>query len=291
MPTLTDTVLPTVKAGPTGFGAEITGLDISRPLTAEVLAAVKKAWADHSVVWFPDQPLTHDELEAFTLQFGDFGWDPYVKAMEGRPHILEVRRDAEEKASPFGGAWHSYWSFQENPPAATLLHAKVVPPMGGDTLYSDGYAAWEALDSDMQARLKGLKAIHSAGRPYGANGLYANESGGYRAMTILYSSEADKIWTHPVARVHPESGRTALFINPIYTVGFAGLPKAESDALLNKLFGHMLEQRFIYRHKWAPNMLTMWDNRCALHCATGGYDGHERVMHRTTVAGEIPVAA
>lgn len=283
--------LPRVSANPSGFGAAITGLDISRPLPPPVLAAVKQAFADHSVVWFPDQPLTHDQLEAFTLQFGGFGWDPYVKPMEGRPHILEVRRDAEEKASPFGGAWHSDWSFQENPPAATLLHSKVVPPVGGDTLYADGYGAWEALDPAMQEKLKGLRAVHSAGRPYGANGLYANEAEGHRSMTILYSAEADKEWVHPIARVHPDSGRTALFINPIYTVGIEGWTEAESDALLKDLFGLMLEQRFVYRHKWAPNMLTMWDNRCALHCATGGYDGHDRIMHRTTVAGEVPIAA
>ncbi|MDB5430266.1 MAG: Taurine dioxygenase [Caulobacter sp.] len=290
MTTLSDAP-PKVKANPSGFGAEITGVDISRPLPAPVLAAVKDAWARHSILWFPDQPLTHDQLEAFTLQFGDFGWDPYVKPMEGRPHILEVRRDPQETASPFGGAWHSDWSFQQSPPAGTLLHAKIIPPMGGDTLYADGYAAWEALDADTQARLKSMKAIHSATRPYGANGLYANEPDGYRAMQIINSSEADKIWTHPIARVHPASGRTALFINPIYTVGIEGMDEAGSEALLTQLFGHMLEQRFIYRHSWAPDMLTLWDNRCALHCATGGYDGHARVLHRTTVAGEIPIAA
>ena len=134
-----------VKPGPDGFAAEITGVDISRPLDGPILHALKAAFACHSVLSFPKQPLTHDQLEAFTLQWGEFGWDPYVAPLADRPHILEVRRDANETASPFGGAWHSDWSFQVTPPAITMLHAKVIPPIGGDTLYADGYRAWEAL--------------------------------------------------------------------------------------------------------------------------------------------------
>src|SRR5690349_5705805 len=121
-----------VRANPEGFGAEITGPRLNRPLSGEVLAEVKQAWAAHSVVWFPDQPLTHDELEAVTLQFGAFGEDPFIKPLREHPHILELRREPTEKARNFGAGWHSDWSFQERPPAATLLHAKVVPPVGGD---------------------------------------------------------------------------------------------------------------------------------------------------------------
>jgi taurine dioxygenase len=278
----------TVRAARAGFGAEITGLDISRPLPAEILAAVKQAWADHSVVWFPNQPLTHDQLEAFTLQFGAFGWDPYVKAIEDRPHILEVRREPEETASVFGGAWHSDWSFQPTPPAATLLHAKVIPPVGGDTLYADGYRAFEALSPAMQDILTSLRAVHSASRPYGPQGAYATEEPG-RSMTILWSAEAEKTHSHPIVRTHPVSGRRALFVNPVYTVGIEGMTEAESTALLGFLFKHMTQDDFVLRHVWSANMLTMWDNRCALHNATGGYDGHRRVLHRTTVAGEAPV--
>lgn len=276
-----------VRANPSGFGAEITGLDLSRPLPLEVLTRVKQAFVDHSVIWFPDQPLDHDQLEAFTLQFGAFGEDPYVKPLADRPHILEVRREPDETASVFGGAWHSDWSFQPRPPAATVLHAKVVPPTGGDTLYADGYRAFEALSPVMQRLLQGLKAVHSAGRPYGHDGFYAKE-GLRRSMEILPSAEADKRWTHPVVRTHPLSGRKALFVNPVYTVGLDGMTTAEAAAILGFLFGHMTQDEFVYRHAWRTDMLTMWDNRCALHNATGGYDGHRRVLHRTTVAGEAP---
>lgn len=278
----------TVRAEPSGFGAEISGLDISEPLSAETLAAVKRAWADHSVVWFPDQPLNHDQLEAFTLQFGAFGEDPYIKPLEARPHILEVRREPDETTSVFGAAWHSDWSFQPAPPAATLLHAKVVPPLGGDTLYADGYRAFEALSPAMQDILTSLRAVHSAARPYGPQGAYAREEPG-RSMTILWSAEAEKTHSHPIVRTHPVSGRKALFVNPVYTVGIEGMSDAESAALLGFLFKHMTGDTFVYRHAWRENMLTMWDNRCALHNATGGYEGHRRVLHRTTVAGDVPI--
>lgn len=277
-----------VRPNPSGFGAEITGLDLSRPLPDETLAAVKRAFADHSVVWFPDQPLDHDQFEAFTLQIGPFGVDPYVKPLADRPHILEVRREPDEKAAVFGGTWHSDWSFQVRPPAATLLHAKIVPPVGGDTLYADGYRAYEALSPTLQRILQGLKAIHSAAGPYGARGYYATETA-KRTMEILSTVEAEKTHTHPIVRTHPASGRKALFVNPVYTVGIEGMRAEESAALLGFLFKHMTQDAFVYRHAWRADMLTIWDNRCALHNATGGYDGHRRLMHRTTVAGEVPV--
>jgi taurine dioxygenase len=272
---------------PTGFGAEVTGLDLAHPLPPEALAAVKSAFLAYGVLWFPDQPLTHDQLEAFTLQFGEFGWDPYVAPLADRPHILEVRREATEKASVFGGGWHSDWSFQETPPAATILHAKVVPPVGGDTLYADGIAAYEALSPAFQQMLAPLKTIHSAVRPYGPQGHFAREEGRV-GMTILSSPEAEKRFTHPLVRTLLD-GRRALFVNPTYTLAIEGFAEAESDALLGFLFKHMIDPRFVLTHRWAPDMLTMWDNRRATHHATGGYDGHQRIMHRTTVAGERPV--
>ena len=276
-----------IKPNPGGFGAEITGIDISRPLPAPTLAQLKAAFLAHGVLWFPDQPLTHDALEAFTLQFGPFGWDPYVAPLADRPHILEVRRDPDEKATPFGGGWHSDWSFQETPPAATLLHAKVVPPVGGDTLYGDGVAAYEALSPAFREMIAPLKTIHSATRPYGPAGSFAKEQE-RRSMTILSSPEADKRFTHPLVRTLLD-GRRALFVNPTYTLAIEGFADEESAALLGFLFKHLTDEAFVYRHAWSPNMLTMWDNRRAIHHDTGGYDGHLRLLHRTTVAGERPV--
>jgi taurine dioxygenase len=278
----------TVTPEPSGFGAAVTGLDLSEPLPAPVLDAVKQVWAQHAVVWFPDQPLTHDQLEAFTLQLGPFGHDPYIAPLDDHPHVLEVRREPDEQTSPFGSAWHSDWSFQETPPAATLLHAKVIPPVGGDTLYADGRAAYDALSPVMQAVLAPLRVVHSAKRPYGPDGLYASEPAG-RSMRIITSVEAEKTFTHPLVRTHPVTGRRALFINPVYSLGIEGMTEPESEALLGFLYAHMTQEAFVHRHRWSEGMLTVWDNRCTMHNATGGYDGHRRLLHRTTVAGERPV--
>lgn len=276
-----------IEARAEGLGAAITGLDLSRPLSPTELQSVLGAFADHAVLWFPDQPLTHDQLEAFSLQIGPFGWDPYVEPLEDRPHIVEVRRDPTETAHPFGGGWHSDWSFQETPPSASLLHAKVVPPVGGETLFADGAAAYDALSPVMQRLLKNLRAVHSAAGPYGTEGFFARETES-RAMRIIVSPDADKTHSHPLVRTHPVSGRRSLFISPGYTVGIEGMAADESAALLGFLYTFMTGDRFVYRHSWSPDMLTMWDNRRLLHCATGGYDGHLRVMHRTTVAGDRP---
>lgn len=283
-----------VRPQPSGFGAEVTGVDLSRPLDAPVLAEVKDAFARHGVLSFPGQPLSLDELEAFTLQIGPFGDDPYVAPMDGHPNVLEVRREPDEKVSVFGGGWHSDWSFQPQPPMATLLRSQVIPPVGGDTLYCDGTRAYEALSDDMKAKLAPLQAIHTAGHAYGSKGVYAREAeagGGVlpRAMPIIFNETADKTHVHPLVRTHPVTGRKALFISPVYTHGVVGMTQEDGYALLRELFDHMHQDRFIYRHVWAPDMLLMWDNRCTTHHALGGYDGHLRVMHRTTVTGDTPV--
>lgn len=272
----------------TGFGAEITDLDLSRPLSPATLAEVKSAWAAHSVVAFPDQPLSLGALEAFTQQIGPFGVDPFIKPMAGHPNVLELRREPDEKAKNFGAGWHSDWSFQKEPPAATLLRSEVTPPVGGDTLFADCARAYEALSDGMKALLAPLKAVHSATRAYGTQGVFAKETE-TRTMEIVVSAEADKSLSHPLVRTHPVTGRKALFVSPTYTVGIEGLTFQESHAILGFLYAHMTQEQFIYRHKWRQGMLLMWDNRCTVHFADGGYDGHLRVMHRTTVAGDVPV--
>ncbi len=277
-----------VAAEPTGFGARISGPDLSQPLSEDVLAEVRQAWARHSVVCFADQPLGLDALEAFTQQIGPFGKDPYIEPMPGRPNVLELRREPDEKASNFGAGWHSDWSFLETPPAATLLRAQTIPPVGGDTLFVDASRAWDALSDAMKAVLAPLRAVHSARQSYGTKGIFARDTEA-RTMKIIVSEEADGSLTHPLVRTHPVTGRKALYISPVYTVGIEGFTPEESKALLGFLFTHLTQDEFIYRHRWTVGDLLMWDNRCTMHFAEGGYDGYLRVMHRTTVQGEVPV--
>ena len=277
----------TISAHDDGFGASISGVDLSSQLSAEETQEIRKAWVKHRVVYFPDQPMNHDQLARFTLSFGGFGDDPYVKSIEEHQNILEVRRDPDEDVAPFGGGWHSDWSFQETPPSATILHSKVIPPLGGDTWYADGIAAYAALDPITQSEIDDLMTIHSARRPYSHEG-YLKSRGPERSMTILPNDSALQTQEHPMVRTHPESGEKVLWINLVYTLSVKGLSDSDSQSLLGHLFEHLLDERFIYKHKWKANMLTMWDNRSVQHCAQGGYDGHLRVLHRTTVAGDKP---
>ena len=277
----------TISAHDDSFGASISGVDLSSQLSAEETQEIRKAWVKHRVVYFPDQPMNHDQLARFTLSFGGFGDDPYVKSIEEHQNILEVRRAPAEDVAPFGGGWHSDWSFQETPPSATILHSKVIPPLGGDTWYADGIAAYAALDPTTQSEIDDLITIHSARRPYSHEG-YLKSRGPERSMTILPNDSALQPQEHPMVRTHPESGEKVLWINLVYTLSVNGLSDSDSQSLLDHLFEHLLDERFIYKHKWKANMLTMWDNRSVQHCAQGGYDGHLRVLHRTTVAGDKP---
>ena len=271
---------------PTGaaLGAHVRGVDLSRPLDAETVAAIRAAWLEHLVLAFPDQEMSHEDLERFTEAFGGFGTDPFSAPLPDHPHIIELRRNADEKASVFAAAWHSDWSFQNPPPAGTVLHSKIVPPVGGDTLFCNGYLAYEALKPETRKRIEGLKAIHSAALAYAPDGVYGKDDGPDRSMTIRPSEAARNEQAHPIVRVHPETGRRALFVNPGYVKGIEGMSPEEAFFLLIELYQTAHDERFVYRHKWEKNMLLMWDNRCTQHMATGGYDGHARLMHRTTIA-------
>lgn len=274
------------------FSAEVRGPRLAGLNSTEVWDEIRAAWARYPVLAFPEQPLTHEELEQVTQQFGDFGIDPYIKPIEGHPHIIEVRRSANEKAKPFASdAWHSDWSFLEEPPAGTMLHSKVIPPVGGDTLFADTAAAYDALSPGMKRLLDGVNGVHSAILGYSNKGLFANEKEDDRSMTIITSDEAESTQTHPIVRVHPVTGRKSLFVNPVYTIGIEDMYPAEAAALLGFLSTHITQEKFQHRHKWQPETLLLWDNRTVLHTASGGYDGYERVLHRTTIAGEAVQAA
>lgn len=269
------------------FAAQIQGVQLGSDLSPKVVSQLRSLWHSYQVLYFPNQPLTHAQLEAFTRAFGDFGYNPYVKALRAHRHILEIRREPDEEVVPFGSSWHSDWSFQVRPPSATILHAKVVPPIGGDTHFVDGIRALETLPEALLDQIEGRRAIHSARKSYSPEAVSA--AGQRTSMTIQPSHHAWKTQLHPIIRTHPDSGRQSLWINPVYTIGIEGMEETESAGLLAQLFDHMLQTGLIYKHEWSENMLTMWDNRTVLHSAQGGYAGYQRIMHRTTVAGSIPV--
>ena len=235
---------------------------------------------------FPEQKLSLEQYENFSQCFGPYGKEPFLIPMREHPHIVKVHRKPDEEAAHFGGAWHSDWSFQSAPPSATMLYSEIIPPRGGDTLFANTADAYDDLTNEMKKKIKNMRCIHSAKVPYAKNGVYATE-GKKRTMKIHTSDEANKTMSHPLVRTHKETGRKTLFINPVYTIEIEGLTKEYSDSLLFELFIHMAQEKYLYRHKWEPNMLIMWDNRTVMHMAEGGYDGHERLLHRITIAGDL----
>lgn len=275
-----------VEVQPAPCGAVVRGIDLKQPLPAAQQAELRALWLQHLVLAFPDQHLPVDALERFATTIGPFGPDPYFESIPGHPHVAQVRREADETSTLFADNWHSDWSFLASPPAATLLHGDVIPPTGGDTLFANQYAAWDALPADLKATLQGRMGVHSARRGYARQGRYGEADKG-RSMAIRYDDSALATQLHPIARRHPETGRTALFVSPGYTIGIDGLPDSEAQPLLKALFDHQGRDEFVYRHAWQPGMLVMWDNRCLVHAATGGYQGHRRLLHRITVGERV----
>jgi len=281
----TDTTGFSVEKIHAPLGAVIHNIDLTQPLDSASFSALRETWLQHQLLVFPAQPMSITDLERFAHGMGPYGEDPYFEAMPGHPHVAQVRREADEKTRIFAEAWHSDWSFMPSPPAATVLLGSIIPPHGGNTLFANQYAAWGALPDEVKTRLRDAMGIHSARRGYSKDGAYGEkdrESG--RSMAIKYDDSALKTQLQPIARVHPETGRIALYVSPGYTLGIEGWPETESDEMMMYLFQHQARPEFVYSHRWSTDMLLMWDNRCLIHAATGGYEGHRRLLHRITIA-------
>jgi taurine dioxygenase len=273
------------------LGVVVRDLDLTQPLDALTLSALRRTWLQHQLLVMPNQAISIPDLERFAHGMGPYGEDPYFEAMPGHPHVAQVRREADETTRIFAEAWHSDWSFMASPPAATVLLGSIIPPHGGNTLFSNQYAAWDALPEDVKSRLREAKGIHSARRGYARDGAYGEkdrEAG--RSMTIRFDDSALKTQLQPIARVHPETGRTALYVSPGYTLGIEGWSENDSQEMMMFLFEHQTRSEFVYSHRWLPDTLLMWDNRCLIHAATGGYEGHRRLLHRITIAERQPAA-
>ena len=279
-----------MKIEPSGAacGASISGIDLSGPLSEADVSAIRAAWLKHKVVAFPDQFLDDDALERFTLTLGDFGEDPFFAPIEGRENIAAILREADETSPLFAENWHSDWSFLPKPPAGTCLAAVEIPPVGGDTLFADQAAAFAALPDERKDYLRSLTAVHSASRGYAPQGLYGDNDEG-RSMAIKPSEEALKTQTHPLITTHPETGEETIFCSLSYVVGIEGMDEMQAMQFVMELSEWQTREEFVYRHQWQPGMVILWDNRSVMHKATGGYEGHRRELHRTTIAA--PAAA
>ena len=268
-------------------GATITGVNLAEELDAATIGAVRAAWLEHHVLAFPDQALSDTNLEQIVQCFGVFGSEPYFLPIDGSEHVVALTRKADEKAPLFAENWHSDWSFLAEPPIGTCLYSLVIPPVGGDTGFTDQQQALAAMPADLRARLEGRTALHSAGAAYAPDGMYgAKDKASGRSMAIRFSEEARDVYGHPFILTHPESGRETLLGCFGYITGVEGMADEEALALVRELHQWQTREEFQYTHQWQENMFVMWDNRSVLHRAYGGYDGYDRTLHRITVAAD-----
>jgi len=263
------------------LGAEITGVDLAAELADEVVAEIRRAWLDHLVVFFRDQRLQPEEFLAFARRLGDPVEYPFVKGIEGYPEIIAVSKLPHETVN-FGGIWHSDTVYLERPPIATMLIAREVPPHGGDTEWSNMYAAYEALSPGLRRLLEGLQAVNSSAL---ADVSKTRED---RIRDHGYDDAQQYLAVHPVVRTHPETGRKALYVNPAHTAAFTDMTDDESRGLLEYLFRHSTRPEFTCRFRWRVGSMALWDNRCTMHNPINDYHGYTRTMHRISLAGDVP---
>jgi alpha-ketoglutarate-dependent taurine dioxygenase len=275
-------------------GAEIFGVDLARPISAETVAEIRSALLVWGVVFFRDQDITPAQQVAFARLFGTVTpAHPLLPGLEGHPEILVVsdrkrqREDRPGDSTPTvseydSNNWHVDVTFVPNPPFASILRGLVVPPYGGDTAFSNLAIAYETLSSPIRELLNSLHAVHENTLPPNAVGNHGETRKRFEATS--YRS------VHPVVRVHPETGARALYVNVNFTRRIVELERLESDTLLNFLYGHIANPAFTARFRWEPNSIAFWDNRAVAHLAPGdlGHLDFDRVMHRITLAGDTP---
>ena len=259
------------------IGAEVGGIDLSKPLGNRQVDELHRALAENCVIFFRDQHISQDQHLAFGRLFGDLHIHPAAPAEPGKPELMIIRADKDSPRAN-GEGWHTDVSCDVEPPMGSILYIKECPPKGGDTLFANMYAAYEALSDRMKTYLADLTAIHDGEDAY--RGTYANL--GVKDKPVYPRAE------HPVVRTHPMTSRKALYVNRGFTKRLVGVPRDESDGILRYLFEHMENPLFQCRFRWQPNSIAFWDNRCVQHRAMWDYWPHTRSGNRVTVAGDKP---
>jgi taurine dioxygenase len=264
------------------IGAELHGIDLAADLSDDTIAAVRQALLDHLVIFFRGQDLPPARFLALARRFGAPIEYPFVAGIDGFPEIIAVTKLEHERVN-FGGVWHSDTTYLAEPPMGTLLVAREVPPVGGDTLFANQYLAYEALSERMRAMLEELKGVSNSAKA----DVTRTREDRVKSAGTSQAREA-LVAEHPVVRTHPETGRKALYVNTAHTQRFAGMTEEESAGLLGFLFRHQSRPEFTCRFRWEVGSLAFWDNRCAQHNPINDYHGYRRVMHRITLAGDRP---
>lgn len=279
-----------VSPVPGALGAEVIGVNLRDDRRPEIIEAIHRSFLDHHVVFLRDQVLDPEELTEVGRLFGELEDYPFVDPLPGHPKIIPVIKEADEKTN-FGGGWHTDLVYRPEPSAATMLYAVEVPVRGGDTLFADGIAAYEALSTRMKELIADLSVVYNVThvarslryRSNGAEG-YSRSMPSKRDAAIAGVSPA-----HPLVRTHPETGVKGLYLSREHTENFEGMTVEESEPLLDWLQAHMTKPIFTTRFHWERGSIAFWDNRCVSHYALNDYHGERRHMHRLTIAGDKPV--
>ena len=264
------------------LGAEVLGVDLVQGLNSTDVKNIRKALLDHLVIFFRNQYITPHQQLSFAKHFGELVEYPLVKGLDGFPEIIPVVKFPEETIN-FGGLWHSDTTYLEKPPLGGILVAKELPPYGGDTLFANMYLAYESLSNGMRNLLNDLTAINSSAKSR------VTATRRDRMNSSAKNSRSSELKAeHPVVRTHPETGRKALYVNLGHTLRFKGMTEVESTPMLKFLYHHQTRPEFTCCFRWQPGSIAFWDNRCTQHNPVNDYNGHKRIMHRISIAGDKP---
>jgi taurine dioxygenase len=259
-------------------GAEVDGVDVAAPLDDETLAELRRALLDYKVIFFRDQHVTTEQHLAFARRFGPLETHPFAPRKTGYPEVLLLEKN--EKMGGYENVWHSDVTWRLQPSLGSVLRAREVPDLGGDTLFCDMYAAYDGLEDDVRASLHGLRAVHDFTKTFG------------RALDPDALAQKQKEYPpaeHPVVRTHPETGRKALYVNAAFTSHIVGMARDDSRRLLDLLYRQATVPEYQCRFRWRPDSIAFWDNRAVQHYAVSDYWPRRRVMERVTIIGDTPV--
>jgi taurine dioxygenase len=260
------------------IGAEIGDVDLREPLDEATFAEVERALLDFKVIFFRDQDLDGQQHLAFARRFGELEEHPFLPSADGQVEVVRFAKD--DRTVGVENIWHSDVSWRERPALGSVLRAREVPPVGGDTLFSDMVAAYEGLDDDMKQRLEGLRALHDFTQSFGV---------GMEKERLAEMQARFPAVEHPVVRTHPRTGRKILYVNAIFTSHIVGMPRDESDALLDFLYRQATIPEYQCRFRWQNHSIAFWDNRAVQHYAVNDYWPQPRVMERVAIVGDRPV--
>lgn len=267
------------------IGAEITGVDLDQPLSVTEAELIREAWLTREVIFFRDQDISYESHLRLGRLFGELEGHPVIPHVEGYPEVLIIRgvegvKLTEESLVPFKAAnkWHTDVTFRERPSIASILRARLLPTLGGDTIWADAASAYEGLPIAVKERIENLDAEHDIVRSFGGRVTEEKRAQLKRDFPPV---------THPVVRTHPETGEKILYVNYTFTTRILGVSEEDSDRLLRLLFDRIKVPEYQVRFRWTPHAIGIWDNRSTQHYAVGDYWPADRVLERVTVSGDV----